>query len=122
MAQTAQMAITKTNKARTPAQRWLLSKHPPALPSYLEKIETYVKREERTGVLWRRDACTNRWLPDLTDPATLGCLLSRVREALGDPACCPAFDGNWYISGSGKGHAYGATEAEALAAALEITP
>jgi hypothetical protein len=34
--------------------------------------------------LWTSDDM----LPDLTDPATLGCLLALVREALGEPLAC----------------------------------
>ena len=65
-------------------------------------------------------------LPDLTDPATLGCLLALVREAWGDPFLCPAADREtgWWLNG------YAAvdylqsyrTEAEALVAALEGAP
>ena len=65
-------------------------------------------------------------LPDLTDPATLGCLLALVREAGGDPFLCPAADREtgWWLNG------YAAvdylqsyrTEAEALVAALEGAP
>jgi hypothetical protein len=59
-------------------------------------------------------------LPDLTDPATLGCLLALVREAWGRPgavcACIPS-DALWRCCGE-----YGATEAEALVAALEAAP
>ena len=77
---------------------------------------------------------TGEWsgaLPDLTDPATLGCVLALVREALGDPGAavwrakimpgepeywevtdCPAvLPRIWY--GCGK------TEVEALISALE---
>ena len=76
-------------------------------------------------------------LPDLTDPATLGCLLALVREAWGDDglACVTAA----YTHASGYefrvlgGHHHGstfqwmserrhATEAEALVAALEAAP
>ena len=65
-------------------------------------------------------------LPDLTDPATLGCLLALVREAWGDPFLCPAADREtgWWLNG------YAAvdylqsyrSEAEALVAALEAAP
>ena len=71
------------------------------------------------------DECKPRYphlLPDLSDPATLGCLLALVREAYGQPsAFCryvesdPAF---WHIN---TGHV-GATEAAALVAALEAAP
>ena len=65
-------------------------------------------------------------LPDLTDAATLGCLLALVREAWGDPFLCPAADREtgWWLNG------YAAvdylqsyrSEAEALVAALESAP
>ena len=71
----------------------------------------------------RRDADA---LPDLTDPATVGCLLALVREAWGDPFLCPAADREtgWWLNG------YAAvdylqsyrSEAEALVAALEAAP
>jgi hypothetical protein len=65
-------------------------------------------------------------LPDLTDPATLGCLLHFVREAWGDPMMSPRpIDGRWCmysaggsVLGSGR-YLWGATEAEALVVALE---
>jgi len=72
---------------------------------------------------WRDDY----WLPDLTDPATLGCLLALVREAHAVPFlqvsvkisrehgyqfdCHPHHRGQWVDS-----------EAEALVAALEAAP
>ena len=71
-------------------------------------------------------------LPDLTDPATLGCLLALVREAWGDPGFYAAqssakikgtgifgWDTFGYLHGkSHKGMLY-RSEAEALVAALE---
>lgn len=75
-------------------------------------------------------------LPDLTDPATLGCLLALVREAWGDteaytrtrrgPPSLPLWaamvmqrDGN---KTARVPAGLGATEAEALVAALEAAP
>lgn len=73
----------------------------------------YTDADVRAGVIFYDG------FPDLDDPATLGCLLALVREAYGQPsAFCryvesdPAF---WHIN---TGHV-GATEAEALVAALE---
>jgi hypothetical protein len=78
------------------------------------------------GVVSRSD------VPDLTDPATLGCLLALVREAWephrgDDPVCCThqCLDGEWGV-GSWVSTVFAAvclpvfdTEAEALVAALE---
>ena len=63
-------------------------------------------------------------LPDLTDPATLGCLLALVREAWGqDDLVAFRFDGQWCAEVTpqeGQHHAfYGSSEAEALVYALE---
>ena len=75
------------------------------------------------------------FLPDLTDPATLGCLLQLVRESLGvpdlyvapveyiGPGPAPAWRA-WAVEGPDL-HVHatsGKTEAEALVAALEATP
>ncbi len=71
-------------------------------------------------------------LPDLTDPATLGCLLALVREAWGDECACvlpidygPA--GVMWVArltagGRSLTERHWPTEAEALVAALEAAP
>jgi hypothetical protein len=79
----------------------------------------------RNGGGWVDTGGAVGFLPDLTDSATLGCLLALVREAWGDPyltldivyvedhcvwAC---------YSCEGIAHAYGDTESDALVAALE---
>jgi len=73
-------------------------------------------RSKRTGAPPYRGA-----LPDLTDPATRGCLLALVREAWERPgavcSCLPSDATGWLCCGQ-----YGATEAEALVAALEAAP
>lgn len=74
------------------------------------------------------------WLPDLADPATLGCLLALVREKHGDPrlvaiyceAANPGQSEGWAVQCADNrlpiaGGDY-ATEAEALVAALECAP
>ena len=64
-------------------------------------------------------------VPDLTDPATLGCVLALVREAWKeeDMGAFRYDDKRWcveYTLGERQHRAfYGATEAEALVAALE---
>jgi hypothetical protein len=73
--------------------------------------------------------------PDLTDPATLGCLLALVRRAWNDPTISPACYGSPFdadaVVWDVKGHWPGASvkldvtaesEAEALVAALEGAP
>ena len=69
-----------------------------------------------------------RWFPDLTDPATLGCLLSLVREAWSDPSLCANDAGHydlmfWHVYTGDRNVSVGCqTEAEALVAALEAAP
>jgi hypothetical protein len=75
-------------------------------------------------------------LPDLSDPATLGCLLALVREVWpgchAEPNGAATWDGvdeaergSWwavYACGPHRRIAAGATEAEALVVALEAAP
>ena len=65
----------------------------------------------------------DQW-PDLTDPATLGCLLTLVREAWGSlPASMVNERTNrWAMFFLGGPVVHGPTEAEALVAALEAAP
>lgn len=65
-------------------------------------------------------------IPDFSDPATLGCLASLVREAWGDPYLCCVGDREtgWRIDGYAAVediHSFG-SEAEALVYALEKAP
>lgn len=72
------------------------------------------------------------WLPDLADPATLGCLLSLVREAWGRPDASvvqrtgTGGDSYWILALPAPPRPFppptGDTEAEALVAALEAAP
>jgi len=73
-------------------------------------------------LMWRWNRTIDR--PDLRDPATLGCVLAMVREAWGDPFMYLAPADGWYVgNGARDGMAgVGATEAEALASALEAAP
>ena len=64
------------------------------------------------------------WLPDLTDPCTLGGLLALVREAWGgcDTYLYPGSgEGDWWCT-AGDQDFHAPTEAEALVAALEAAP
>lgn len=62
--------------------------------------------------------------PDLTDAATLGCLLALVREAHGRRCYTQASGGYWAVQNDDTEEMWGAeaTEAEALVAALEAAP
>jgi hypothetical protein len=71
-------------------------------------------------------------VPDLTDPATLGCLLALVREAWGDPYASVGTAGHdngeegWVVIACSPTSKWSfcdsKTEAEALVAALEAAP
>jgi len=63
-------------------------------------------------------------LPDLSDAATLGCLLALVREAWGDYHAYLAPGPGWFVGSGSRNAVYGegATEAEALVVALERAP
>ena len=65
-------------------------------------------------------------LPDLNDPATLGCVLALAREAWKRPtAFLYWYGGNWFFDpqqSDPTDHPSGRTEAEALVAALEAAP
>jgi hypothetical protein len=81
-------------------------------------------------------SCVSWWpigghLPDLTDPATVGCLLALVREAYEDDFIGLEYDaplGKWGAYAAEKGvwstrlRGEGNTEAEALVVALEAAP
>ncbi len=67
-------------------------------------------------------------ISDLTDPATLGCLLALVREAWGQPLVSVRWSVHGWRVLNTEGRAWcwsigkGSTEAEALIAALEAVP
>jgi hypothetical protein len=76
---------------------------------------------------WCTPQTMAKMFPELTDSATLGCLLSLVREAWGMPTgitvTYSSDEGSWGVSWSGATHGgwcgRGRTEAEALINALE---
>ncbi len=57
-------------------------------------------------------------LPDLTDPATLGCLLALVREAWGDKAVIHIENNNWFYVETDGRHLWDEDNASSLLAAL----
>jgi len=61
-------------------------------------------------------------LPDLTDPATLGCLLAILREVRGMCSCFETAVGWRVYSAGGTLWSQGKSEGDALVAALEAAP
>ncbi len=95
---------------------------------------TWVDEDERelaaptwcaNGIEWKNGRTGSKDLPDLTDPATLGCLLALVREAWNDAKVHVLYvDGlyRWECADRHNVHGSKMTEAEALIAALEAAP
>lgn len=87
-------------------------------------------RYEAGGVVDQSGPMASALLPDLTDPATLGCLLALMREALQLAAWVRdefTFGGEFSVCWKDGPYstailATGNTEAEALIAALEAAP
>jgi hypothetical protein len=81
----------------------------------------------RDGGGWY-DGPSESFLPDLFDPATLGCLIALVREAWNDYSLCANDAGPydlmfWHVYTDDRNVSEGCqTEAEALVAALEAAP
>jgi hypothetical protein len=73
----------------------------------------------RAGSSWLTAEEMGRCLPDLSDPAGLGCLLALVREAWGDhvwlPTCLDAEDEAWVVDSPSRNRQ---TRHESYAAAL----
>jgi hypothetical protein len=104
-----------------PKWRWM--------PGMLWVVSRVAPLEDYAGriVEGARRAPSGPGLPDLRDPATLGCLLALVREAWGDSTLHVVCAGGsrelgvWHARW-GTSSRRGATEAEALVAALESAP
>ena len=104
-----------------------------ALDSCNEEYPARVIDERRSVVYEDSDGAVHEGLvsrsdvPDLADPATLGCLLALVREAWGDPHMHAYPDLTWCVFNFKSASlpvcvGRGDTEAEALVAALEAAP
>lgn len=95
--------------------------------AHIDTIETYYYSEQTYGAEFAD--LPDDALPDLTDPATLGCVLALVREAWGQPRASAGWFPHvenliWYVADlpCGVAATRAATEAAALIAALEAAP
>lgn len=62
-------------------------------------------------------------LPDLTDPATQGCVLALMREAWGGAAIFSMrYMNRWFVDLPNRETTFGTTEIEAIVVALEAAP
>lgn len=110
------------------SRRLIASKHwrwMPGMATYTPQSYTapiygrIIYDENDINHLWRSET-----IPNLKDPATLGCLLALVREAWGEDTWVQHEDEwtCWVVLNGQLDHHVGATEAEALVAALEAAP
>lgn len=91
---------------------------------YREEWSRFMGLDFASGApAWGWPSPTSGWVPDLSDPATLGCLLALVREVHFTACVVPptSDDRPWRVSALNLRGVQGATEAEALVAALEAT-
>ena len=83
----------------------------------------WIRLEDEIGHLLRGNwTNADKHTVDLTDPATLGCLLALVREALGCDCAIRRWSHGWALVDAGALSFYSHvsdTEAEALVSALE---
>ena len=88
-------------------------------------MRDYLLREGRV-LNWGDPWVYEDWpvIPDVTDAATVGCLLALVREAYPDAYTVPQFGGGWEVASPVDADVVGdgLSEAEALVAALEGAP
>jgi hypothetical protein len=85
---------------------------------------------ERISDHYRGEKLVDDWSPDLSDPATIGCLYSLVREAWSEPEMHMTLGGAGWVWLSGESRVAtvildipaGKTEAEAITLALEAAP
>jgi len=100
------------------AKRAVACKHWRWMPGMLAIVGV-----ERQRVLSDKLPAYPDWIPDLDDPATIGCLLALVREAWGQPRLHARPDGHWWRMHADEPAALVyASESEALVAALEAAP
>lgn len=98
-----------------------------AVESFPEAVRKQPRADGPCVEAWSDDAITGEELPDLSDPATLGCLLALVRKAHKAPHAStePYYEGGELfgfrccLHGSRCYTFLGHTEAEALVMALE---
>ena len=110
-----------------PRWRWM----PGMVTTYGQRIarvdaDGYTVAYQRGGHLQTVEADA---LPNITDPATMGCLLALVREAYNDSFAHVEYElGEWIVWATPEGRrgkysmSVRKTEADALVAALEAAP